>query len=132
MLEKLKHDITLKLENADYFKGQELPAVDFAPAPAHTGADISLVWAMAAAKKLRKNPLAIAQEACKVISEVTGVKTAAALPPGFINVTLEDNMAFLPGVVSRTNHDCLLNLSRLTRPVPYTWPADAVPVWVTA
>ena len=90
MLEKLKHDITLKLENADYFKGQELPAVDFAPAPAHTGADISLVWAMAAAKKLRKNPLAIAQEACKVISEVTGVKTAAALPPGFINVTLED------------------------------------------
>ncbi len=90
MLEKLKRDITLKLNNAEYFKGQELPAVDFAPAPAHTGADISLVWAMAAAKKLHKNPLAIAQEACKVISEVTGVATATPVPPGFINLMLED------------------------------------------
>ena len=56
MLEKLKHDITLKLTNAESFKGQPLPAVIFAPAPAHTGADISLVWAMAAAKILQKNP----------------------------------------------------------------------------
>ena len=48
MLEKLKKDITLKLSNADYFKGQELPPVEFAPAPAHTGADVSMVWAMAA------------------------------------------------------------------------------------
>ena len=54
MLEKLKRDIILKLTNADYFKNQELPDVVFAPAPAHTGADISLVWAMAAAKKLHK------------------------------------------------------------------------------
>ena len=90
MLEKLKRDITVKLSNADYFKGQALPEVVLAPAPAHTGADISLVWAMAAAKKLRKNPLAIAQEACKVIAEVTGVKSAAAVPPGFINIVLED------------------------------------------
>ncbi len=90
MLEKLKHDITLKLASADYFKGQELPAVEFAPAPAHTGADISLVWAMAAAKKLHKNPLEIAEKACQVISEVTGVATAQALKPGFINLTLDD------------------------------------------
>ena len=41
MLEKLKHNITVKLSNADYFKGQELPEVVLAPAPAHTGADIS-------------------------------------------------------------------------------------------
>ena len=90
MLEKLKRDIILKLTNADYFKNQELPDVVFAPAPAHTGADISLVWAMAAAKKLHKNPLAIAQEACKVIAEVTGVAQATAVPPGFINLKLED------------------------------------------
>ncbi len=90
MLERLKRDIALKLSNADYFKGQELPEVVLAPAPVHTGADISLVWAMAAAKKLHKNPLAIAQEACKVIAEVTGVQSATAVPPGFINVVLED------------------------------------------
>ncbi len=90
MLEKLKHDIALKLANAGAFKGQELPAVEFAPAPAHTGADVSLSWAMAAAKKLRKNPLEIAELACQVISEVTGVASAQALKPGFINITLDD------------------------------------------
>ena len=90
MLEKLKKDITLKLSNADYFKGQELPPVEFAPAPAHTGADVSMVWAMAAAKKLHKNPLSIAQEACKVLSEVTGIASATAVAPGFINLLLEE------------------------------------------
>ena len=90
MLEKLKNDVFVKLSSADYFKGQELPAVEFAPAPAHTGADISLVWAMAAAKKLHKNPLMIAQEACKILSEVTGIASATATAPGFINITLED------------------------------------------
>ncbi|WP_428040125.1 arginine--tRNA ligase [Candidatus Avelusimicrobium fimicolum] len=91
MLEKLKQDISLKLANADYFKGYELPEVEFAPAPAHTGADISLVWAMAAAKKLHKNPLEIAKEACKVLRELTGIADAQAVPPGFINLKLEDN-----------------------------------------
>ncbi len=90
MLEKLKHDITLKLNNAEAFRGQQLPAVEFAPAPAHTGADISLVWAMAAAKQLHKNPLEIAQTACQIISEVTGICAAQALKPGFINLTLDD------------------------------------------
>lgn len=90
MLEKLKHDITLKLHSAEAFKGQDLPAVEFSPAPAHTGADISLVWAMAAAKKLHKNPLEIAENACQIISEVTGVAAAHALKPGFINITLDD------------------------------------------
>ena len=63
MLEKLKQDITVKLSSAEYFQGAELPAVEFSPAPAHTGADVSLNWAMAAAKKLRKNPMEIAKEA---------------------------------------------------------------------
>lgn len=90
MLEKLKHDIALKLSSADYFKGQELPAVEFSPAPAHVQADISLVWALAAAKKLHKNPMEIAQKACQIITEVTGVSTAEALKPGFINITLDE------------------------------------------
>ena len=90
MLEKLKQDITLKLSSADYFKGVELPEVEFSAAPAHTGADISLVWAMAAAKKMRKNPLEIAKEACVVLREITAIADASALPPGFINLKLED------------------------------------------
>ena len=91
MLERLRHEITLKLKSAEAFKGHDLPEVEFSAAPAHTGADISLVWAMAAAKKLRKNPLEIAKEACQVLREVTEIKTATALAPGFINLTLEDN-----------------------------------------
>ena len=91
MLERLKQDITLKLKNAEYFKGNDLPEVEFSAAPAHTGADISLVWAMAAAKKMRKNPMEIAKAACQVLREVTDVKDATALAPGFINLTLEDD-----------------------------------------
>ena len=91
MLERLKQDITLKLKNAEYFKGNDLPDVEFSVAPAHTGADISLVWAMAAAKKMRKNPMEIAKAACQVLREVTDVKDATALAPGFINLTLEDD-----------------------------------------
>lgn len=90
MLEKLKQDITVKLSSAEYFQGAELPAVEFSPAPAHTGADVSLNWAMAAAKKLRKNPMEIAKEACKVLREVTAVADAVAVAPGFINLTLEE------------------------------------------
>jgi len=91
MLEKLKQDITLKLANAEYFKGQELPPVEFSVAPAHTQADISLNWAMAAAKKLHKNPMEIAKEACTVLNEMTAITQAQALPPGFINLTLSDD-----------------------------------------
>lgn len=91
MLQKLKQDISLKLQNTPYFKDYDLPAVELAAAPAHTGADVSLVWAMAAAKKMHKNPMEIAQEACKVLMEVTGIEDAQAVKPGFINLRLEDS-----------------------------------------
>jgi len=90
MLEKLKQDVTLKLSNAEYFKGSELPAVEFSAAPAHTGADLSMNWALAAAKKLRRNPMEIAKEACKALREMTVVADAQATAPGFINLTLDD------------------------------------------
>lgn len=91
MFENLTKEIELKLKSAPYFEGAEaLPSVEIAPAPAHTGADISLTWAMSAAKMLRKNPLEIAKEAAKVLREVNGISDAAAVPPGFINVTLDD------------------------------------------
>lgn len=91
MLDKLIKEIHLKLTSAHYFEGVEgLPAVEISPAPAHTGADISLVWAMSAAKVMKKNPIEIAKEAAKIIREVNGVADANALPPGFININLED------------------------------------------
>ncbi len=90
MLEKLKQDISLKLSNADYFKGYELPEVEFSVAPVHTGADISMVWALSAAKKMHKNPMEIAKEACVVLREITAIADAEALPPGFINLKLEE------------------------------------------
>ncbi|WP_428073751.1 arginine--tRNA ligase [Candidatus Avelusimicrobium luingense] len=91
MLEKLKQDIHLKLSSAAYFKGFNLPEVDFTAAPAHTGADLSLTWALATAKIMHKNPLEIAQEASQIIAELTAVKSAVTVKPGFINVTLEDS-----------------------------------------
>ena len=90
MLEKLKHQITEKLYALESFQGHSLPAVEFSPAPAHAHADISLVWAMAAAKVLRKNPLEIAQLACQALREIDGIQNAEPLK-GFINITLTDD-----------------------------------------
>ncbi len=90
MLDRLKKDIETKLFNSEAFAGLTLPAVEFAPAPEHTKADISLTWALSAAKVLKKNPLEIAKAAAKIITEVSGVVEATSLAPGFINLFLED------------------------------------------
>ena len=111
MLQKLKQDITLKLQNAAYFKGHDLPAVEISPAPAHTGADISLNWAMAAAKKMHKNPMEIAAEACKVLSEVTEIASAEPVKPGFINAKLEENF-IIPTAMDRRIKDTQGEIAR--------------------
>lgn len=90
MLEQLKKDIELKLSSAEAFAGAALPPVELSPAPEHTGADLSLNWAMAAAKVLRKNPLEIAKQAAVLLREVNAIADATAAAPGFINVQLED------------------------------------------
>lgn len=90
MFEHLKKDIELKLANSPQFQGVHLPAVEFTPAPEHTGADLSLSWAMSAAKVLHKNPLLIAQTAAVLLKEVNGINDAQAAAPGFINLKLED------------------------------------------
>ncbi len=114
MLEKLKEDIALKLASAPCFEGAELPAVEFTPAPAHTGADLSLNWAMAAAKKLRKNPLEIAKAACNILKEMTAIADAQAIAPGFINIKLDDtfiiNTASDRRIKIRESESCKQNI----------------------
>lgn len=90
MFEQLKKEIDLKLSSAPVFEGAQLPGAELSPAPEHTGADLSLNWAMAAAKTLRKNPMEIAKQAAVLLREVNGIEDASAAAPGFINIKLEE------------------------------------------
>ena len=55
MLTNLKNKIQEKLFKSQYFaEFTNLPSVEFAPPPSHIQADISLVWAMSAAKIIRQ------------------------------------------------------------------------------
>ncbi|MDR0291948.1 MAG: arginine--tRNA ligase, partial [Elusimicrobium sp.] len=90
MLEKFKAEIELKLKSGEYFAGAQLPPLEISPAPAHTGADISISWPLSAAKILKKNPLEIAKAAAKILQSANSVKDAQAAPPGFVNIILDD------------------------------------------
>ena len=94
MLETLKTKIQTALNN--YFKEfDSLPSVVFTPAPSHVKADISLTWALSAAKIMRKNPLEIAKQACELLQGLEEISSATFLPPGFINITLKDEFLVL-------------------------------------
>ncbi len=54
--------------------------------PAHVRAHVSIPWAMTAAKVLRKSPLEIAKQAAQALGAIPGVKTAEAMPPGYVNI----------------------------------------------
>ena len=90
MFEQLKKEVDLKLFSAPVFAGAALPRAEFSPAPQHTGADLSLNWAMAAAKVLRRNPMEIAKQAAVLLREVNGIDDAVAAAPGFINIKLDE------------------------------------------
>lgn len=91
MLSNLRNKIQDRLTKDPYFAEFDiLPQVEFAPPPSHIDADISLVWAMACAKALRKNPLDIAKKAVKVIEQLDEVAQCDFLAPGFINIKLDD------------------------------------------
>ena len=89
MLNTLKNKIqnTLAGEFKDF---QGLPEVIFTPAPSHVKADISLTWALSAAKVMHKNPLEIAKKVCEILESFEEISSAALLPPGFINIVLSD------------------------------------------
>ncbi|MDR1684117.1 MAG: arginine--tRNA ligase [Elusimicrobiota bacterium] len=92
MLKKLKLKIEDRITKDQYFAEFEgLPPVNFEPAPAHAGADISLTWAMAAAKIIKKNPLDLAKKACRALEQLEEIKECSFTAPGFININLQDS-----------------------------------------
>ncbi len=91
MLNKLKLKIEDRLFKDEYFSEFEsLPYLDFTPPPPHIDGDISLIWAMTAAKTIKKNPLDIAKKACKIIDQLDEVQACSFIAPGFINIKLSD------------------------------------------
>ena len=94
MLETLRTKIQYTLKN-NFKEFDSLPEVVFTPAPGHVKADISLTWALSAAKIMRKNPLEIAKQACDLLQGLEEISSATFLPPGFINITLKDEFLVL-------------------------------------
>ena len=62
--------------------------------PAHVRAHVSIPWAMTAAKVLRKSPLEIAKQAAQALGAIPGVKTAEAMPPGYVNIEFVPDAVF--------------------------------------
>ena len=91
MLRKLKSKIEDKISKAQYFAEFEaLPPVNFDAAPAHIDADISLTWALAAAKVIKNKPTVIAEKAVEIIGQMDEVSACSFIEPGFINIKLKD------------------------------------------
>ncbi|MBI5246969.1 MAG: arginine--tRNA ligase [Elusimicrobia bacterium] len=59
--------------------------------PAHVKADLSLPWPLAAAKAAKKNPIELAKSLAEHLSNVAEVESAAAAPPGFVNIVLRNS-----------------------------------------
>lgn len=87
-LDRIRESLKGGLQKHFSFKEGDFPLLLFLPPPPHVKADISVPWPMAAAKKLKRAPLEIAEEAADILSKIEGVESAAARPPGFINATL--------------------------------------------
>ncbi len=58
--------------------------------PAHVKADLSLPWPLAAAKAAKKNPIELAKSLAEHLARVPEVESAAAAPPGFVNIVLRN------------------------------------------
>ncbi len=59
--------------------------------PAHVKADLSLPWPLAAAKAAKKNPIELAKSLAEHLARVPEVESAAAAPPGFVNIVLRNS-----------------------------------------
>ena len=91
MLNIFREKIENRILKSELFANvQGLPKVEFAPAPSHIDADISLVFALASAKILRQNPMKIAESVCSILSDLTEIKETSFTAPGFVNIKLAD------------------------------------------
>ncbi len=61
-------------------------------APPHVKADLSLVCPLQIAKINKKNPLSLAEELAKVLSGLDEIERAEAALPGFVNLTLSEEI----------------------------------------
>ena len=62
-----------------------------APPPHVKTADLSLPWPWAAAKAAKRNPLELAKTLALALASIPEVESAAAAPPGFVNITLRSS-----------------------------------------
>jgi arginyl-tRNA synthetase len=108
-LNELKSDVEKKLAEGFDFGQNPLPDVIIQPAPAHLNADVSLPWAMSAAKVLKKSPLDIAKQCVELLKNRKDIETVEVAPPGFINLKLKNSVIF----ANCKNSDKDLDLSKL-------------------
>jgi arginyl-tRNA synthetase len=89
ILARARRSLAAKARDWAKAQGAELPAaLALAAPPAHVGAELSLPWALAAAKAARKNPLELAKSLATALAELPEVESALAAPPGFVNLRL--------------------------------------------
>ncbi|MFH1619106.1 MAG: arginine--tRNA ligase [bacterium] len=90
-LHALRESLARELQKKFQLPEADLPAPVFLPPPPRFNADISVPWAMAAAKKLKKSPAETAEKTAETASQLEGVASAVFQPPGFVNIKLADS-----------------------------------------
>lgn len=90
ILERLREAIEGELHPWAAAEGWKDPSpVVFNAPPGHVRADVSVPWPLAAAKRFRRKPLDIADEAAGKIARLPWIQEASSSPPGFVNIRLK-------------------------------------------
>ncbi len=72
-------------------QGAALPAeLALKAAPPHVDADLSLAWALSAAKTLKRPPLEVAKELAASFAGLLELESASVSSPGFVNIKLKN------------------------------------------
>lgn len=89
ILAHLRQSLTARARAWAKEAGATLPAeLPLSAPPAHVKADLSLPWALGAAKSLKRNPMEVAKELAASFEGLPEVESAVATPPGFVNLVL--------------------------------------------
>src|SRR4051812_36141617 len=91
ILDSLRRQLLARAKDWAKKSGHALPDnLPMSPAPAHVkDADLALPWAMALAKAAKRPPLELAKELAEAFTGIPEVESAAAVPPGFVNIKLK-------------------------------------------